>query len=63
VESVHFVSSSGRPFHPAVASVQTPHREYFVLRENGLQIGCEEDGISETWMDILGVLRDGSPCS
>lgn len=61
VESVHFTSTSGRPFHPAIASVQTPHREYFVLRENGLQIGCEEDGVSDTWMEILRVTRDGSP--
>ncbi|KAG9026935.1 hypothetical protein FS842_004980, partial [Serendipita sp. 407] len=44
VESIHFTSISGREFHTAIASVQTTHREYFVLRDNGLQIGSEEEG-------------------
>jgi len=42
------------PLHPALAVVQTPSREYFILRENGMQIGCEEEGIAEIWMEIIG---------
>jgi hypothetical protein len=59
VESVHFTTRSGAELHPAVASVQTPHREYYILRENGLQIGCEEEGVCSTWMHILGCSTDG----
>ncbi|RXW24494.1 hypothetical protein EST38_g1348 [Candolleomyces aberdarensis] len=55
VESVHLVTGrNNTPFHPAIAGVQTPGREYFVLRDNGMQIGCEEDGIPPVWMSILG---------
>ncbi|KAM5538672.1 hypothetical protein V8D89_007701, partial [Ganoderma adspersum] len=53
VESVHFKASGGRDFHPALAVVQTPHREYYVLRDNGMQVGCEEDGVAEVWQDVL----------
>lgn len=62
VESVHFTSTSGQPFHSAIASILTPHREYFILRENGLQIGCEEEGVGEAWMEILRVMKDGTSC-
>ncbi|KIJ64462.1 hypothetical protein HYDPIDRAFT_167784 [Hydnomerulius pinastri MD-312] len=37
VESIHFAMSKGQDLHPAVAVVQTPSREYFVLRDNGMQ--------------------------
>ncbi|TRM63985.1 hypothetical protein BD626DRAFT_536682 [Schizophyllum amplum] len=43
VESLHFTTSKGTPLHPDVAVVQTPGREYYILRDNGMQIGCEED--------------------
>ncbi|KAI0786847.1 hypothetical protein C8Q75DRAFT_769503 [Abortiporus biennis] len=60
VESVHFnVSSSGEPLHPALAIIQTPHREYMILRDNGMTVGCEEDGVSEVWMRMLGCDRRG----
>jgi hypothetical protein len=60
VESVHFTTTSGVALHPAVASVQTSHREYFALRDNGLQVGCEEEGVGEVWMSILGCAVDGT---
>lgn len=44
--------------HPALAVIQTPGREYFVLKDNGMQVGCEEEGIALTWMDAL--FCDGS---
>jgi hypothetical protein len=34
--------------------VQTPSREYFILKENGMQVGCEEEGVAEVWMEIIG---------
>ncbi|KAI0771153.1 hypothetical protein BD413DRAFT_476339 [Trametes elegans] len=54
VESVHFTSSGGSALHPALAVVQTPHREYFVLRDNGMQVGCEEDGVAGVWQEVFG---------
>ncbi|KDR82695.1 hypothetical protein GALMADRAFT_57320, partial [Galerina marginata CBS 339.88] len=59
VESVHFTSSDGRCLHPAIAVVQTPGREYFILRDNGMQVGCEEEGIASVWMEILGCNQNG----
>ncbi|KAF7365346.1 hypothetical protein MVEN_00406600 [Mycena venus] len=53
VESLHFTASS-RALHDALAIVQTPGRIYYVLRDNGMQVGCEEEGVAEIWMDILG---------
>ena len=53
VESVHFTTATRIPLHPAIAVVQTLHREYFVLRDNGMEIGCEEDGIRGFWMHLL----------
>ncbi|KAJ3519242.1 hypothetical protein NM688_g9329 [Phlebia brevispora] len=55
VESVHLVAPHGslRPMHPALAVVQTTARAYFVLRDNGMQVGCEEDGVSPLWMEVL----------
>jgi hypothetical protein len=47
-------TSHGRPLHPAVAVVQTPAREYYILRDNGLEVGCEEEGVASVWMRILG---------
>ena len=54
IESVHFVTSKGEALHGAVAVVQTPGREYYVLRDNGMQVGCEEEGVPEVWQGILG---------
>ncbi|KAF8550818.1 hypothetical protein OG21DRAFT_1419114, partial [Imleria badia] len=54
IESVHFATSTGEALHGAVAVVQTPGREYYVLRDNGMQVGCEEEGIPEVWQRILG---------
>nr|VWO98577.1 CULLIN_2 domain-containing protein [Ganoderma boninense] len=53
VESVQFTAAGGRDLHPALAVVQTPHREYCVLRDNGMQVGCEEDGVAEVWQKVL----------
>jgi hypothetical protein len=47
-------TSHGRPLHPALAAVQTPAREYYILRDNGLEVGCEEEGVTNVWMRILG---------
>ncbi|KAH9933247.1 uncharacterized protein BXZ73DRAFT_89860 [Epithele typhae] len=55
VESVHFSTPGGREgLHPALAVVQTPHRAYYVLRDNGMQVGCEEDGLAEVWQEVIG---------
>ncbi|TFK73597.1 hypothetical protein BDN72DRAFT_893782 [Pluteus cervinus] len=53
IESVHFTTAQKKPIHPAIAVIQTPTREYYILRDNGFQIGCEEEGIEEMWMSIL----------
>ena len=60
VESVHFATSSGRSLHPALAVVQTPAREYYILRDNGMQVGCEEEGVAEVWREVIGCKADGS---
>ncbi|KAF9468607.1 hypothetical protein BDZ94DRAFT_1245823 [Collybia nuda] len=54
VESLHFTTCKGEPLHPALAAVQTPAREYYIFRDNGMQVGCEEDGVARVWMQILG---------
>ncbi|KIY71696.1 hypothetical protein CYLTODRAFT_345435, partial [Cylindrobasidium torrendii FP15055 ss-10] len=59
VESVHVTASKGRPLHPALAIVQTPGREYFILKDNGLQVGCEEEGVAPIWKHMVGCSRDG----
>ncbi|OJA09603.1 hypothetical protein AZE42_10264 [Rhizopogon vesiculosus] len=59
VESVHFTTPKGVPFHPALAVVQTPAREYIVLKDNGMQVGCEEDGVTNVWMRVLGCDQNG----
>ena len=61
VESVHFTNARGRALHPALAVVQTPAREYFVLRDNGMQVGCEEDGVAAVWCEALGCDERGRP--
>ncbi|KZV91140.1 hypothetical protein EXIGLDRAFT_837337 [Exidia glandulosa HHB12029] len=53
VESVCFITILGQALHPALAAVQTPAREYIVLRDTGMHVGCEEDGVAEAWMDVL----------
>ena len=65
VESVHFTAALNIPLHPALAVVQTTAREYFILRDNGMEIGCEEEGVAALWMEILGCDNSGrqlSPC-
>ncbi|KAL1692848.1 hypothetical protein GGG16DRAFT_111748 [Schizophyllum commune] len=59
VESVHLATSKGTALHAAVAVVQTPGREYYILRDNGMQIGCEEDGVAEVFREMLGCDRHG----
>ncbi|KAK0487319.1 hypothetical protein IW261DRAFT_1391481 [Armillaria novae-zelandiae] len=62
VESVHVGTAGGAPLHPALAVVQTPGREYFVLRDNGMQVGCEEEGVGGVWMRLLGCESSGRAC-
>ncbi|EGN98411.1 hypothetical protein SERLA73DRAFT_183406 [Serpula lacrymans var. lacrymans S7.3] len=59
VESVHFTHADGRTLHPALAIVQTPGREYYILKDNGMQVGCEEDGVAGVWMQVLGCSNRG----
>ncbi|OAX31022.1 hypothetical protein K503DRAFT_704383, partial [Rhizopogon vinicolor AM-OR11-026] len=63
VESVHFTTPKGIPFgvpfHPALAVVQTPAREYIVLKDNVVQVGCEEGGVVNVWMRVLGCDQSG----
>ncbi|KAF9481156.1 hypothetical protein BDN70DRAFT_975720 [Pholiota conissans] len=59
VESLHFTLSNGRNLHPALATVQTPGREYYILKDNGMQVGCEEDGVADVWMELLGCKNSG----
>lgn len=53
VESVHLTTTDGRLLHPALAVVQTPAREYYILRDNGMEVGSEEDGVARVWMRII----------
>ena len=59
MESVHFNSSNGEPLHPALAVVQTPAREYYILKNNGMQVGSEEDGVAHVWAALLGCTARG----
>ncbi|KAI0357387.1 hypothetical protein OH77DRAFT_1450773 [Trametes cingulata] len=61
VESVHFTATKGDPLHAALAVVQTPHREYYILRDNGMQVGCEEEGVAAVWQEVLGCDSRGQP--
>ncbi|KAH9045038.1 hypothetical protein EDB84DRAFT_1576256, partial [Lactarius hengduanensis] len=54
VESVHLTATGWSLLHQALAVVQTPAREYYILRDNGMEVGCEEDGVARVWMRILG---------
>lgn len=54
VESIHFTTRTKTALHPALAIVQTPSREYYILKDNGMQTGCEEDGVAEVWQRIIG---------
>lgn len=62
VESVHFQTPDKKAFHPAVATVQTPAREYYILKENGMLIGTEEDGVNRLWQALLECDEKGLPC-
>lgn len=53
MESVHFSTSAGKPLHRALAVVQTLAREYFVLKDNGMEVGNEEEGVAAIWMEVL----------
>ncbi|KAI0726236.1 hypothetical protein C8Q72DRAFT_929327, partial [Fomitopsis betulina] len=59
IESVHFEDARSQLLHVALAVVQTPHRAYFILRDNGMQVGCEEDGVSEVWQEVVGCDASG----
>ncbi|KAH9480512.1 hypothetical protein JR316_0007112 [Psilocybe cubensis] len=59
VESVHFTTTYGEPLHPALAVVQTPAREYFILKDNGMQVGCEEEGIALVWIELIKCTSTG----
>lgn len=61
IESVHFATSTSVPLHPALAVVQTPGREYFILKDNGMEVGSEEDGVAPLWMEILSCDNKGLP--
>lgn len=63
VESLHFTLSDRTALHPALAVVQTPLREYYILKDNGMQVGCEEDGIARVWMESLECDFVGRPTS
>lgn len=54
IESIHFTAQTKVPLHPALAIVQTLTREYYILKDNGMQVGCEEDGVAEVWQRIIG---------
>lgn len=62
IESIHFQSSDKKPFHPAVATVQTLAREYYILKDNGMLIGTEEDGVNPVWQGLLKCDEKGLPC-
>lgn len=59
VESVHFANPAGKPLHAAVAVIQTPTREYYILRDTGLEIGSEENGVYPAWMDAIRCSTQG----
>lgn len=62
VESVHFQTPDKKAFHPAVATVQTLAREYYLLKDNGMLIGTEEDGVNPLWQALLVCDEKGLPC-
>lgn len=59
VESLHFTTNAGTYLHQALAVVQTPGREYYVLRDNGMEVGCEEDGVWPVWREVLRCTEKG----
>ena len=61
VESVHLTVTSGWPLDRALAVVRTPSREYYILSGNGLEVGCEEEGVASVWMRVLGCDARGEP--
>ena len=62
VESVHFQTPDKKAFHPAVATVQTLAREYYILKDNGMLIGTEEDGVNPLWQVLLECDKKGLHC-
>jgi hypothetical protein len=62
VESVHLAAANGRALHAALAIVQTPARAFWVLRANGLPIGCEDaGGVADAWQALLWCNAEGVP--
>ncbi|KZP31480.1 hypothetical protein FIBSPDRAFT_776099, partial [Athelia psychrophila] len=61
VESLHFTTADGTALHHALAVVQTPGREYYIFRDNGMQVGCEEDGVGDVWRSLLRCSPCGKP--
>ncbi|KAF9014544.1 hypothetical protein BDZ89DRAFT_1166791 [Hymenopellis radicata] len=59
VESIHFQTQSVATLHPALAIVQTSNREYFILKDNGMQVGSEEEGVAAVWMQLLSCTNSG----
>ncbi|KAF8335438.1 uncharacterized protein EI90DRAFT_3287941 [Cantharellus anzutake] len=59
-ESIHLMNTHGIPLHPAIAVVQTPARQYYILRDTGQEIGCEEaGGVYWCWLDVVRCQEDG----
>ncbi len=59
VESIHFQTQSSATLHPALAIVQTSNREYYILKDNGMQVGSEEEGVAAVWMQLLSCTNSG----
>ena len=51
----------GLPLHPALAVIQTPMRECYVLRDTGSEVGTEEEGVRLVWQEVLGCSPNGVP--
>jgi hypothetical protein len=61
VESVGFQASPPRraPLHPSLAHVARVGGGEYVLRHTGQVVGCDDGGVSELWMGLLGVDSGG----
>jgi hypothetical protein len=61
VESIGFHASPPRraPLHPSLAYVARVGGGEYVLRQTGQVVGCDDGGVSELWMGLLGVDSGG----
>jgi hypothetical protein len=59
IEGIYFLTRDKKALHASLAVVQTPSREYFILRENGMHVGVEEDGVAPVWQRLLGCNASG----